>query len=92
MNRLAKAAVGAAALVATAGAVHAATNAATSHVVSGKIERVDAAKHRLVLHHHSYSYSPKLAVKSLNPGEKVKVFYREHGSNRHAYKIVPMAS
>lgn len=87
MNRIAKAAVGAAALVASAGAVHAATN----HVATGKIERIDAAKHRLVLHHHTYNFSPKLAVKSLNPGEKVKVFYREWGSNRHAYKILPMA-
>lgn len=86
MIKIAKAATAAVAIVASAGVVHAASH----HVAIGKIERLNAEKHQLVLDHHTYKYSPKIATKSLQQGENIKVFYRQWGGHRTAYKIVPM--
>ncbi|MGQ0445226.1 MAG: hypothetical protein ACT4O2_08910 [Beijerinckiaceae bacterium] len=85
MNTITKAASGLVSLVTCTSIAY----AATQPVATSKIES-NAAKHQLVLSHHTYKYNPKIAKKRVKQGKHVKVFYRQREGHRTAYKIVPM--
>ena len=55
--------------------------------VTGKIERVSAKAHWIVVGSHAYRYSPKLATLKLTKGETVKVTYRIVKGHRWATAI-----
>lgn len=63
--------------------------AATHHVATGTITRLEAPRHWLVLGHHTYRLGPAIAWSSLRKGEHVRVLYRMRDGHRLAYRVVP---